>query len=176
MKNDIKELDNLSKSYKVVDRITNGEYLKEAVKLEGLTISVFSTMLTKSRELAVSYAHAQEISADILADEALEAADSDLDPAKVRNMMQIRQWLASKRNTKRYGDRIDLNVSQTVSINSALDLAKSRLIRPIRDQIENSGVQTVDFIEPAQYVSVDRQSDSSEKPAIIPNFAPDIFS
>jgi len=158
----------ITKCYDVIDRIVNGEYLKTAIKNEGLTISLFHSAIQSERKLAVAYANAMELSADVLADEALECVDSDVDPAKARNQATVRQWLASKRNNKRYGERIDLNVSQTVSIDLALNQAKSRLLRPVSESLVIENAQPVDSIGFAPDASVDCES--------IPAAIPDIFS
>lgn len=54
---------------------------------------------------------ARELQAAFLAEQTVEIADSNRDPAKVRNMLAARQWLAGKHN-KHYSDKltIDANV------------------------------------------------------------------
>jgi hypothetical protein len=86
--------------------------------------------------LAVSYARATEIRADLMADEVITIADCEVtDPQRARNQMQARQWLASKQHSRRYGDRIDLNVSQTLDVSVTLAEARARLLRPVSDQL-----------------------------------------
>ena len=93
----------------------------------------FHALLSGDKGAALAYARAVEIKADLMADEVVQLADGDGDPAKVRNQMQARQWLASKLYAKRYGDRIDLNVTQTIDVSATLAEARARLL-PVRDQ------------------------------------------
>lgn len=155
---------------KVIEKILDGLPLREAVKHAGLTPQLFNYRLQSDREAAVAYSRAVEIKADLLADEVVHLADGDGDPAKVRNQMNARQWLASKLYAKRYGDRIDLNVTQTIDIGNTLAEARARLL-PVRDQ------QTIEDVQPRMVASVSGgepcDSESNTPPN---NAAPDIFS
>jgi len=55
------------------------------------------------------YARAREIQADMLADEILEIADSEIDTNRARVMIDARKWLAGKLRPKKYGDRVELD-------------------------------------------------------------------
>jgi hypothetical protein len=152
---------------KVIEKILDGLPLREAVKHAGLTPQLFNYRLQGDREAAVAYSRAVEIKADMMADEVVHLADGDGDPAKVRNQMNARQWLASKLYAKRYGDRIDLNVTQTIDIGSTLAEARARLL-PVRDQqtiidVESRAVTGLDGHGAADFESVNRTE-------------PDIFS
>jgi len=117
----------------IIERILNGSSLKDAAKECGIDVFKFNRMLQGDKQAAQAYARAVEIRADLLADEALQIADTENDAAKARNQIQVRQWLASKLYAKRYGDRIDLNVTQTIDVSATLAEARARLL-PIRDQ------------------------------------------
>ena len=43
-------------------------------------------------------------------------------------MIDARRWIASKHNARLYGDRIDINVAQTISINDVLAQARQRVL------------------------------------------------
>ena len=154
----------------VITRILDGMTLREAVSSVGLNPQLFNWALQQDREAALAYARAQEIRADMLADEVVAIADSDSDPAKVRNQMQARQWLASKLYAKRYGDRIDLNVTQTLDIGSTLAEARARL-RPVSDQYEITDAQIIE----AKRLSHQKTSDIKSILATDPCKAPNIF-
>lgn len=125
----------------VIAYILEGEVLKTALKRAGISQQYFHELLQGDRAAAVAYARAVELRADNLADEALQIADNEPDAAKARNQIQVRQWLASKLYAKRYGDRIDLNVTQTIDIGSTLAEARARLL-PMRYQSEAIDVET----------------------------------
>lgn len=110
-----------------IELVENGCTLKSALSTVGISNSCFGACLQSVRDLAIRYARARELSADILVDEALEIADSDIDAQVARNRIDIRKWIASKHRPKIYGERIDLNVAQTVSILDARREAQSRL-------------------------------------------------
>ena len=129
-------------------------------------------MLFRSdKQLATAYARAVEIKADLMADDVVHIADTDEDAARARNRMQARQWLASKLYAQRYGDRIDLNVSQTIDIGSTLAEARARLL-PVRDQHELIDAQAIDISRQNDPKPRDNESlMRPDSPAL-----PDIFS
>ena len=119
----------------VIDTLANGASLRAALADAGLTANEFNRVLQDARDLAIAYARATEIRADLMADEVVSIADCEVtDPQRARNQMQARQWLASKQHSRRYGDRIDLNVSQTLDVSVTLAEARARLLRPVSDQ------------------------------------------
>lgn len=154
----------------VIQKILDGMPLREAVKVAGLTPDAFQWRLQGDKQAALAYARAVEIKADLLADEVVHLADGDGDPAKVRNQMQARQWLASKLYAKRYGDRIDLNVTQTLDIGSTLAEARARLL-PARDLADIVDAQVID----ASVENTPKLSDNKSLPPG-PDVVPDIFS
>lgn len=141
----------------VINRFLEGSKLSDALKQEGLSAWMFNKALQSDRELAQVYARAAEIKADLLADEVVAIADSDGDPAKVRNQIQARQWVASKYHGKRYGDKIDLNVTQTIDIGLVLAEAKARL-RPVCDQLENVNNQVIEMQGDIEHGDTDKDS------------------
>jgi len=155
---------------RVISQILDGAQLKAAVKSVGLTHQSFFRLLAKDKAAAAAYARAQEIRADILADEALHIADSEDDAAKARNQITVRQWLASKLYAKRYGDRIDLNVTQTIDIGSTLAEARARLL-PARDLSQVIDAQVID--SQGQNDTKPRDNQSLSGPGAV---EPDIFS
>ena len=155
----------------VITRVLDGLPLREAVKASGLTPELFHYHLSKDKAAAAAYARAVEIKADLLADEIVHLADGDGDPAKVRNQIQARQWLASKLYAKRYGERIDLNVTQTLDIGSTLAEARARIMRPGRDPGEVIDAQVIDIHSKNSLGLSDDQSSSPPAP-----LEPDIFS
>ena len=165
----------LTNNQPVIDRIINlildGKPLKDAVKMCGLDVFRFNRMLQQDKAAALAYARAVEIRADILADEALHIADTENDAAKARNQIGVRQWLASKLYAKRYGDRIDLNVTQTLDIGSTLAEARARLL-PRRDMLDVTDAQVIDNADNLPLKLSDKQSLNAQ----LKDSEPDIFS
>lgn len=119
----------------VIQLVAQGKTLASALASFNMLPQRFHEIISKERELAAAYARAQELRADLLADEVLEIADNaNLDPQRARNMIDARRWRAKTLNPKTYGERIDLNVTQTIDVLGTLTQARSRLLRPVDDQ------------------------------------------
>lgn len=113
----------------IIKAVSEGSTLKSAAAEQGIRLQMFHQVISSVRELGVAYARARELQADVLVEEAIAAADNaDIDPSRARNMIDIRRWAASKYNQRVYGDRVDLNVTQSISINEALTEARSRVL------------------------------------------------
>lgn len=65
---------------------------------------------------------------DDLTDELLTVHDDEPDVQRARLKSDNIKWVAAKRSPKTYGDRIDLNVNQTVDIGGALKEARARAL------------------------------------------------
>jgi hypothetical protein len=161
---------------RVILAVLDGVSLKSAIKNEGMSLELFHQVTSSDRELAVRYASAMEFRGDILAGEIIEIADTENDAAKARNQITARQWLASKLNRK-YGERVELNVSQTIDIGSTLAEARARMLRPMHDQLPTIDVQAIDLQGESTLGLIDKQSKRpiyQDIPA--PDAEPDIFS
>lgn len=156
----------------IMAKVLEGDIgLKEAVRVHGLTLGEFNWYLQKDREAAAAVARAMEFRADVLVDETISLADGGGDPAKVRNQILVRQWAAERYNRKKYGERIDLNVTQTVDVSATLAEARARIARPVRDQLSDEAAQVVD-VQAKPVLSV---VSVQEQPPAAP-LVPDIFS
>lgn len=152
----------------VIDKVAAGMLLQDACNQHDITPQSFARVLVRLRDLAVSYAEAQNIAADLMIDDALRIADSDVNPKKARNQMQMRQWAASKRAPKTYGDRLELSMQATISITEALTESRARLLRPVSDQQLIEDAQVVD----SQAISLPAPRDEASQQ----QDEPDIFS
>lgn len=153
---------------RVIDLVLDGCSLREAVKRVGISPKKFSHALQGDKAAALAYARALEIKADLLADDIIQIADTAEDAAKARNQIDSRKWIASKLYAQRYGERIDLNVTQTIDIGSTLAEARARL-RPISDQSNIIDSQAIDITDAINSRSTDKQSVDND-------LQPDIFS
>lgn len=148
----------------IINRIENGESLKSAAKIEGITPQDFTKYLKGDKEATLAYDRAKELRADLLADEIIEIADEESDAAKARNRIDARKWIASKHYSKRYGDRIDLNVSMQIDIAATLEEARGRLL-PISDQSNIIDAQAIDISSINIAHATDTLSDAQETKA-----------
>jgi hypothetical protein len=95
----------------ILDLVASGNSMEKACKKAGITSGSFRAWCLADALLAGELSRARELQAAFLAEQTVEIADSNRDPAKVRNMLAARQWLAGKHN-KHYSDKltIDANV------------------------------------------------------------------
>ena len=71
--------------------------------------------LNEDPSFATQYARAREDQADFYADEIIEIADTEADSSKARNRIDARKWKASKLQPKKYGDKLDLSHSGSIT-------------------------------------------------------------
>lgn len=158
----------------IIEAVGEGTPIKQAVRDNGISLPTFNEWLSQDRDAAISYARAREIRADALVDEALHIADTETDASKARNQIDIRRWIATKHHSRVYGDRVDLNVSQTLDITATLAEARTRIIRPVCDQLPVTDVQTLDLTGLRVPGALDKQS--VDRPTGGADDVPDIFS
>lgn len=161
---------------KAIAMVCEGALLKDALSAVGLTRDLFSASLSSVRELATAYARAREISADFLVDEAIDVVKREPDVQRAREIANMHRWAASKFNQRRYGERIDLNVSQTIDVSEALKEARARIVRPVIDQLPTPQTQVIDLqdVSPIEPRDEESRTVNSTPPADDPT--PDIFS
>jgi hypothetical protein len=156
---------------RIIDRMLSGLTLRAAVEAEHVTVRTFHRWISGDREAGLLYARALELLSDLEVDEAKEIADNEPDAAKARNQIDIRKWRATKRHARVYGERVDLNVSQTIDISATLAEARARILRPVQDQLGVSDAQVIDL--PRQIVQSARDKQSLDRPQ--PGDEPNIF-
>lgn len=58
------------------------------------------------------------------------ASDETRHPGITRNMLETAKWTAAKRNPKTYGEKLDLQVTQSLDISDVLEAAAKRIALP----------------------------------------------
>lgn len=100
----------------VCELITSGKSLREICEPDDMPDrATVNRWLSEDPDFCNQYARAREQQADFYADEIIEIADSEKDAAKARNRIDARKWKASKLNAKKYGDKLDLNHSGSIT-------------------------------------------------------------
>jgi len=124
----------------VLDSMLGGASMRQSCIKAGIGASTWIDWVTADRELGERYARAREGLLDAMVDQILTLADAPVplldngatDPGLVRQrQLQIdaRRWVLSKLAPNKYGDRLDVSVSDSrISITGALAAAQSRLI------------------------------------------------
>ncbi len=119
---------------RVITEIQTGRSLRQVCGDEGMpNFRTVQRWIVSDGSFAVRYARARTAQADTLFDrmEAVEEAVSagTMDSHAARVVLDSMRWRASKLAPKVYGDRLDVQVSDTrISISGALAAAQSRLV------------------------------------------------
>lgn len=123
----------------------------------------FSLVYERSAEsptLSRIAASAREEFAHRLVGESVAIADTDVDAPRARNRIAARQWFASKYARQTFGDKVELNVTGSVSVGAALEEARRR-VRPISDLSEQALPQVIDLQAETIDTPTDTKSDSA---------------
>jgi len=119
---------------KVITEIQTGRSLRQVCQDDGMPdFRTVQRWIVSDGQFAVRYARARMAQADVLFDrmEAVEEAVSagTMDSHAARVVLDSMRWRASKLAPKVYGDRLDVQVSDTrISISGALAAAQARLV------------------------------------------------
>lgn len=115
-----------------IDMAAEGKSITQIV--DALCVSNYAFMKMRQHDplFEQSFEHARHEGLEHIADNLLVVADEYTDVQRARLKSDNAKWLLSKRKPKIYGDKIDVNINQTIDISGALSEAKQRAL-PIRD-------------------------------------------
>lgn len=130
----------------------------------------FYEFIMNNPDAARRYGHAQQAKAEGLVDEIIDISDTEIDSQRARNRIDARRWYASKMQPQKYGDRLDVNLNQTIDIGAALADASKRILLPPRFPDKVIDVQSTDITHESQSSTSGCESDAPEQDE------PDIFS
>jgi transposase len=133
----------------VLKLVSEGKLLKDIAKAAGVEVATISQWRMRNSAFENRYAHAQSIGFEVQADSLLEITEQEQDVNKARLKSDNLKWILARRAASRYGDRIDVNVHQTVDIGGALSEARRRVILPcdIQETIDTEIIDTSRQIE-----------------------------
>ena len=119
---------------RVIEEIQTGRSLRQVCGDEGMPhFRTVQRWIVSDGQFAVRYARARMAQADTLFDRMEEVEESvsngTMDSHAARVVLDSMRWRASKLAPKTYGDRLDVQVSDTrISITGALQAAQARLV------------------------------------------------
>ena len=111
-------------------RLAMGESLVTICESDGLpAYRTVMTWLSDRSDFQQKYAQAREMSADKLAGEVVEIADTSTpeNAAAVRNQIDARKWVAGKLKPKVYGERIQQDVNANLTVSLTPDQRQARI-------------------------------------------------
>lgn len=152
------------KVMRIIARIPEESSLKRILKSEEVSSTAFFSYLSVHPNADACYSRSQLARAELHADEIVDIADTETDPQRARNRIDARKWYASKIKPSMYGDRIDLNINQTVDIGEALRDARARVKLPHHDLKHIESSQVIDVIELVKSIETDTESDANANP------------
>lgn len=150
----------------IADDIAAGATIKEALLDHGVNERTFARIRIRQPDIdqTVMRAYAQQQMAEIDAAGEMLRTEPDVQRAKVR--WDYVKWKAGKYNPRLFGDRIDVNVTQTVDINQAMTEAKARVLRPMRDPDNTIEGEFVALPSDQARSAIDKESTAPDKPDI----------
>ncbi len=146
------------KARNVLLDLFNGGTIKKGLIKHEIDCFTFYDTLDQSTQLLALYARAEKYNADMLADELIGIADTEENAVKARNMIDVRKWLASKRQPKKYGDRIEHHHEGQIDLIAAIAESKERALLPISYSSNNASVQD------AEYKEISSNDDTGQTP------------
>lgn len=114
---------------RVLSAMADGKSLREACKVEGNpAVTTVLRRLAEDETFRLQYARAREAGDDAMAEDIQDIADTEVDPQKARVRIDARKWLLSKRQPKRYGDKLELAGDKDNPV--AIAVVERRIVRP----------------------------------------------
>ena len=135
-----------SEAKEVIETMFHEQSLRKALKIHGVSPGCFFRLLEALPELDALYCRTQAAIGEQIAEEIIAISDEYGDPQRAKNRIDARKWYASKVKPKKFGDRIDVNITETVDIKLALTDARNR-IRPVSDLKNAIDVQPTVLLE-----------------------------
>ena len=159
----------------VLNDMLSGVSLNKSLNNRKITRYAFFNLIDNNPSLSARYVRAQQLRAELLADEVVDIADEESDPQHARNRIDVRKWYASKMQPQKYGERIDLNVNQTVDIGGALLEARQRASLPVIETPKLIEVESLVIPDPYDKSTTDSESVAPKTRDAPENEADDIF-
>lgn len=103
----------------ILDLFADGETFRAVAKKVGVSTRTLNKFLTRKDNVEQYYAVLQESSDSYasMAEEALRNSPADkIEIQRARELAHHYRWMASKRNPKRYGDRLDVDAKVSGNI------------------------------------------------------------
>lgn len=129
--------------------VADGNKIVDICKQFHISTSHFNGFLLADSHFRLKFDQAREIHADILVDSLLTIADNCITPADAsaaRIKSDNIKYIASKRYREQYGEKIEMNVHQTLDLSDVLRAANARVV-PMLDQQQNQITQPIETID-----------------------------
>lgn len=126
---------------RIIELFSQGKMVSEVSEIIGVGIDAIQRWRLADAKFDRECSRAQDLGFEIQADTLTTIPDTYIDVQRARLKSENLRWLLARRAAHRYGDRIEVNVNQSVDISAALAEAKQR---SIRDQSEIEDAQVIE--------------------------------
>ena len=138
-----------------------GKPLKEIAAAVGVSLSALFRLAEKDAQFRANLAQARDTGIDVLVDEMLVIArDENIPVDRARVLCDVIRWIAARRAQRRYGDRLDMNINQSIDLAGTLIEARRRSEQPVCNQLDAAQSQVID----AAYELVVQPTDKESAP------------
>lgn len=150
---------------RIIELLSNGELVTDVAEELGISMRALHMERLRDAKFGIACIDALDLGAEVQADDLLKIPQRIEDTNKARLLSDNSKWLLSRRHAKRYGDRVDINVTKTVDVKGAMQEARERLAHPLPDpNASNRIVNTTHSI--AQRVDADSDDACETKDAL----------
>lgn len=127
---------------KILEYIAAGHTMTETCQLVDISVDVLTRFRSQHPAFAQKFTGAQEIGFESQADKLLTIPDTYEDVNKARLKSDNLKWVLARRASSKYGDKVTMEINQTVDVGLALTEARNRL-----KTIEAQSVEIVGELE-----------------------------
>jgi hypothetical protein len=121
---------------KICQLIVDGQSLRKICQSDDMpSATTVHKWLCNHSKFAEQYARARIDQADTLADEMVHIADTEPDANRARVRIDARKWVASKLKPKKYGERLDLNVTPNQMTEDEINARIERIVERNRKAV-----------------------------------------
>lgn len=139
---------------KIVEIYASGKLISEICEELGIGMTTLHSWRLKYPEFNEECLRAQDIGYEVQVDKLLNIFKYYKDVNQARVISENTRWAISKRSPQKYGDKLTLDINQTIDIKSALLEAKQRIGIQAPSQIE----QAIDVTPENLIIETDNKS------------------
>lgn len=131
----------------LVDWLAQGRTQQDFCEINNIPPSTLERFIARSDLIQAELMRARARGAVAEAESIVQIADNpNISPKQARNMIDVRKWRASKFLPKVFGERVDVNVTQTVDLSNTLIEARKRALQPACNLQALPETQDADYV------------------------------
>lgn len=149
----------------ILRRVALGERTSRVLDSLGVHDMQLKRLRDSDAEFAAAFAEAEECQCERLADQLMEIPEDERDVQRARLVSDNVKWLLARRARGKYGDKVDVTVTQHIDIRTQFEAAERRL-RSQCDQQDIEDVQVIDTQAQLLPSAVDNKSTVERMPTL----------